>query len=256
MNKLDLRTSINNKLACFKNGGIHKFQNPSGPITYKGYTYDSSIKGWRDKSNRVVGGGIKLPKHRVHLNTDGTITNLDSPALTDIRRRLKQEENSKENPNGGWDPINQVWTAHDSYEGGAKTLAYGIKLFQDKNNPIRTKWLELYDEQGYLTDDQANDALDDFSLQYMTEAKKIYDNKYGTGSWNKLSDKSQSILTDFQYNPNLRQFNKLMEGFYRGDIQQVGSEYSRKAGGKPLKRNEGIKADIDSIKSGYYSLHR
>lgn len=231
------------------------FNDIANAIVFGEYRYDPEIKGWRDSSGKIIGGGVKLTKERVHLNTDGTVTHLDSPALQDIRRRLKEQENSKTNANGGWDPKSKTWKEHKSHEGGENTVAYGLKLIKNPNDVIRTRWIDTYNQQGYLTDRQAEEMLDDFSLQYLTKARETYDGRYGQGSWDRLSDKSQSILTDYQYNGVLNSFKNLMDGFYHSNLSQIYNEHKRYSNGEPLtQRNNSIKADLDSISNGFYTI--
>lgn len=51
-----------------------------GQLHTKTYYYDKDIKGWRDKDNNIIGGGIyvTLPDgKKVHLNTDGTVSKIN-----------------------------------------------------------------------------------------------------------------------------------------------------------------------------------
>lgn len=236
-----------------------------GKVVRYGLTYDPSIKGWRDKKDSVVGGGVRATLtngKRVHFNTDGTVTDLDSPALVDIRRRLKKTENSKDRKDGGWNKSKKIWEPHSSVEGGEKTIAYGLKLQKDTPNPVKKKWVDKVSKQGYLTDSEAEDMLLDLSLSYMNEAKKTYNKRTGRPeSWDELSPKSQSILTDFQYNPGLSKFKNLVNAFDTENMQGINKEYKRyiTAGKKKLEltgRNNAIKQDIDSIANGFYTIKR
>ena len=231
-----------------------------GGLSKYGLVYDPKIKGWRNKSGNIEGGGFYRTLtngRKVHFNTDGTVTHLDNYALQDFIRRIKQEENSKDNKKGGWNEEKQVWEPHSSYEGGEKTIAYGIKLFDaDKTSPINKKYIDLANKQGYLTDEQANNAVVELGLSYMTQAKKVYDKKFQSGSWDKLSDKSKSILTDFQYNPGLSKFPSFMKAFNEGNIDNAYKEYKRYSGKNPLiSRNKAIELDLDSIKNKFYTMH-
>ena len=178
-------------------------------------------------------------------------------SIQDTARRIKETENSKDNIKGGYNKINNRWYPHKSIEGGANTIAYGIKLSNG------TDWAKTALEQGYLTDAQAEKAVTDLATTYMDSARTIYDKKYGEGEFDKLSGKSKSILTDFNYNPGLQKFPNLMNGFYTEDIDKIEQNYKRysisknkrgKVSKKELGRNKYIKNDIDSLKLGLYPI--
>lgn len=234
-----------------------------GQVQRYGLTYDSSIKGWRNSEGRIIGGGFRasLPNGGdVHFNTDGTITDMNSPALVDIRRRLRETENSKSNPHGGWNEERGIWKPHSSPEGGDSTIAYGLKLQEDSSNPIKRRWVNEVKRKGYLTDEEAEKMLGDLSLSYMNEAKKAYNRRIGKDTaWDELSPKSQSILTDYQYNVGLNVFKNLVRGFDSGDIQKIKDNYKRRAtiNGRSQEltgRNNSIRKDIDSLESNFYPI--
>lgn len=244
-------------------GTYNSFAN-GGNIERYGLSYDPSIRGWKNRKGKILGGGFRttLTDGRVmHFNTDGTVTDMNSPALLDVKRRLREIENSKDNPNGGWSKTKEIWEPHDSREGGEKTIAYGLKLQKDTSNPVKRRWVDIVSERGYLTDSEAEEMLGDLALSYMNEAKKAYNKRTkDNNSWDELSHKSQSILTDFQYNPGLYNFKKLIHGFNTEDLNEISSQYKRYltiGKGRKLeltKRNEAIKADIDSLFSGFYPI--
>lgn len=177
-------------------------------------------------------------------------------AIDDIQRRIIEEENRKQTQKewnrrvsegrpGGWNEAEGRWYPEGSVEGGAKTIAYGIKLSNGSPEAALAK------RQGYLTDEQALDALYSLSNSYYDSAKKVYNRRFGTGAWDRLNHKQQSILTDYEYNPGLSGFPKLMDATYAGDIEGMKNESSRNTGGKPLKRNKGMLRDIDSLLTAY-----
>lgn len=164
--------------------------------------------------------------------------------VKDAARRIRSVENSKNNPNGGWNEKEQRWYPHKSYEGGADTIAYGIKLSNG------TPEAKLALQQGYLTDEQAVHFTDSLAQTYYDAAKKVYDKKYGDGEWDKLSPESQSFLTDFSYNPGLGKFPKLMEGFHSGNIDMIRQNYKRYSNGKPLGRNKTLLEELERFGNG------
>lgn len=175
--------------------------------------------------------------------TTSSISTLDP--IADAAARIRAVENSKDNKDGGWDPKTKRWYPHRSHEGGADTIAYGIKL----SNGTPEAALAL--KQGYLTDEQAESALDSLARKYYDAAKRVYDGRYGEGEWDKLSDKSQSILVDYSYNPGLTKFPNLMEGFHSGNIDMIRNNYKRYSNGKPLGRNKTLLEEIDTLGNQY-----
>lgn len=166
-------------------------------------------------------------------------------ARQDAARRIMAVENSKNNVNGGYDAKTGRWYPHKSHEGGADTIAYGIKL----SNGTPEAALAL--KQGYLTDEQAESAVDSLVQKYYDAAKRVYDGKYGAGEWDKLSDKSQSILVDYSYNPGLAKFPKLMEGFHSGNLDLIRKNYKRYVNGKELGRNKVLLEELDTLENEY-----
>lgn len=166
--------------------------------------------------------------------------------LKDVAARVFATENNKDNPKGGYNKKTGRWLPVDSVEGGAPTIAYGIKF--GTGSPEA----KLAERQGYLTDEQANNAVYSLSQFHINKAKEVYDNKFGEGSWDKLGPKSQSILADYSFNVGLQKFPKLMEGFHSGNIDTIRREYKRYTNGEPLTgRNNYILKDIDSLGTFY-----
>lgn len=170
---------------------------------------------------------------------------MEGYALQDASRRIIEVENSKSNPKSGWNAQEQRWYPHKSYEGGADTIAYGIKLSNG------TPEAQLAKQQGYLTDQQAVEAVDSLVRTYADSAEKTYNKKFGEGAWDELSEKSKSVLIDYEYNPGLKKFPNLMTGFHEADLDKINSEYKRYSRGKELGRNKTIKKDLDSLATFY-----
>ena len=188
---------------------------------------------------REVGVEVPAAGYGVSLPAESSVSVLDP--VKDAARRIMAVENSKASASGGWDAKTGRWYPHKSIEGGADTIAYGIKL----SNGTPEAALAL--KQGYLTDEQATQFADTLAQRYYDAAKRVYDKKYGEGEWDKLSDWSQSILTDFSYNPGLGKYPKLMEGFHSGDMDTILSEYKRYSNGKELGRNKVIREELDTL---------
>ena len=184
----------------------------------------------------TAGYGVSLPE-------ESPVSVLDP--VKDAARRIMAVENSKASASGGWDAKTGRWYPHKSIEGGADTIAYGIKL----SNGTPEAALAL--KQGYLTDEQAAQFADTLAQRYYNAAKKVYDGKYGEGEWDKLSDKPQSILVDYSYNPGLAKFPKLMEGFHSGNLDLIRKNYKRYSGGKELGRNKVLLEELDTLENEY-----
>ena len=168
--------------------------------------------------------------------------------------RIREVENSKGNPRGGWDKSTGRWYPHDSQEGGEKTIAHGFKLF--KGTPI----YELVKKQGYITDGQAEEFLQKYAVQYLGGAKRIYDSTFEAGDFDKLSPYSQSILGDFHYTPGLTVYPKLMKAFHEGNMQGILDNYKRylvdtdilnRPRKRELGRNKFIRKELDSLGTFY-----
>ena len=190
--------------------------------------------------------GLETPQRGYGvLMTDAPFAMPILDARQDAARRIMAVENSKNNVNGGYDAKTGRWYPHKSHEGGADTIDYGIKL----SNGTPEAALAL--KQGYLTDEQAVSAVDTLVQKYYNDAKKVYDKRFGEGEWDKLSDKSQSILIDYSYNPGLSKFPKLMEGFHSGNMDLIRQNYKRYVNGKELGRNKTLLADLDDLENNY-----
>lgn len=176
-------------------------------------------------------------------------------AVKDIYARLLEQENSKTDPNGGWNEKEQRWYPHKSQEGGAQTVAYGIKLSNG------TKWAKKAKEQGYLTDEEAQEAAMEMSEDSYDRAKEIYNKHIKTekgveNAWDKLNHKEQSILADYAYQYLLDDYKNLMDATYAGDIEGMKAEskryfYKNNVKHELEKRNPRMLRDIDSLQTHY-----
>lgn len=158
----------------------------------------------------------------------------------------------------GYDAERDRWYPYESVEGDSPTIQYGLKL--DMANPEMDELLKTQlDEQGrgYLTSEQANYFLDEDIDRRYGQAEAIYDAKRGKGAWDKLSPYSQSLLLDFQFNPGLSKFPKMMNGYDTGNKAQIQAEIGRTYKDAlgvchPLKdRNEKMKLKTDSLETFY-----
>ncbi len=252
-----MNEKIRNLAARIRQGGYVFASGGKLYRKYDGRTEESNRLefGWKDG---VLPGALLADASYVRHNQDNEFSVPYSPegysrkiaeekkilALGDIAARLKVLENSKSNKRGGWDAANGVWYPHKSNEGGAKTIGYGIKLSNG------TRWAELAQKQKFLTDRQVEEAVADMSSEYYGRAQEAYDGMFGTGEWDALSWKAQSILTDYEYNSRrgLRSYPKLLRAIHDGDIETAKSESGRHSGGTPLKeRNKRMLEELDSL---------
>lgn len=186
------------------------------------------------------------------------VTNIRT-AEEDMMQRIERIENKK-NKKGGWDNDKKIWFAHDSYEGGAPTIGYGIKLNRG------TKAREVFDRQGgFLTEAQEREFRTELMQNALRQAKKAYDKKFGPGQFDLLDFKAQSLLGDKEYNVigGVNTFPKLMTAVHNNDIEEIKKQVITKAKKKGSKkfstlgnRNDDFLQDIDSLKQGIYNIYK
>lgn len=179
-------------------------------------------------------------------------------AEEDMMQRIERVENKK-NKKGGWNNEKRIWFAHDSYEGGAPTIGYGIKLNKG------TKAREVFDRQGYLTEAQEREFRTELMQNALRQVKKSYDKKFGSGQFDLLDFKAQSLLGDKEYNVagGVDTFPKLMAAVHNNDIEEIKKQVITKAKKKGSKkfltlgnRNDDFLQDIDSLKQGIYNIYK
>lgn len=112
---------------------------------------------------------------------------------------------------------NNKWYPHSSIEGGANTIAYGHKLMPGESF------------SSGLTEQQAKDLQKKDVLAHQVKAEKYVDDKYGKGSYDKLPQNSQMLLTDYAYNlGSLNKFPSFVEGVFKGDKNKMLQQYERR----------------------------
>ena len=112
---------------------------------------------------------------------------------------------------------NNKWYPHSSIEGGANTIAYGHKLQPGESF------------SSGLTEQEARDLQKKDVLAHQTKAEKFVDDKYGKGTYDKLPQNSQMLLTDYAYNlGSLNKFPSFVEGVVKGDKDKMLKEYERR----------------------------
>ena len=112
---------------------------------------------------------------------------------------------------------NNKWYPHSSVEGGANTIAYGHKLIPGESFASG------------LTEQQARDLQKKDVLVHQARAEEYVDDKYGKGSYDKLPQNSQMLLTDYAYNlGSLNPFPSFVEGVVKGDKNKMLQEYERR----------------------------
>ncbi len=129
----------------------------------------------------------------------------------------------------GYNKNEDRWYPQESVEGGVKTIGRGLKL-----NNHNAKYYKQYKKQGYLTNEQMEEGMLESVIIHYGNAQRIFDNRFGEGSFQKLDPELQSILVDYAYNGVLGEFKKFMYGIYNNDTVQIFKEYKRYSGNKPL----------------------
>ena len=149
---------------------------------------------------------------------------------------MKSVENSikKGFKNGRWYP-------HASVEGGRKTIAYGHKL---KSGETFSKG---------ITDREAVALLIKDLDHHKGEAKKYVDKKYGAGSFDKLDDKRQEMLTDIQFNirNGVSKFTSFLKAVMKNDRKGMLKHYQRKYKHPRTKKWIPVKDRNDQFKKRY-----
>jgi hypothetical protein len=124
---------------------------------------------------------------------------------------------------------NNKWFPHASYEGGAKTIAYGHKI---KNNADLDRF-----NKG-ITDEEAIQLLKN-DLQHAYGLVKTYMNSLEVKIL--LSNKQIELLTELSFNVgNLRSFPKFVQAIINQDWEVAKLEYKRYSGGKALSRRNNL----------------
>jgi len=110
---------------------------------------------------------------------------------------IKKFENSKNYPRGGWDNESKVWRPHPSIEGGADTLAYGMKLDPDLYSEDE---LERFYEEG-ISDEEATRMVED----YANDKIKTINKSLGVDLKKELNPKQLAAILSYVHNVG---FNK------------------------------------------------
>lgn len=164
-------------------------------------------------------------------------------AIDMMSQRIKKEENSKLNLNGGYNVFKNTWYPHTSQEGGTPTIGYGIKYGTGR------PYAKFAETQGYLTDDQAERGVVYTANEHYDDTRRLFDEKYGKGQFDLLDPAVQSILGDYTVTgTGINVFPNFFDAMKNDDYEKAVTEYVRKSGGKPLGRNKGVKAELDSLK--------
>lgn len=204
--------------------------------------------------NHFAGGG-ELPAEESEQEEAQRLLDKKAEAIQRFRAWIPDVENAAK---VGYDAERDRWYPYASVEGGPQTIQYGLKL--DMANPALDALLKTQlDEEGkgYITSEQANGFLDEDIERRYNDANRIYDNERGTGARDRLSPYSQSLLIDYQYNPGLAQFHKMMQGYDTGNKAQIQAEIGRTYRDSlgvrhPLKdRNARMKLKTDSLETFY-----
>jgi hypothetical protein len=190
----------------------------------------------------VIDNGV--PSYFRYINNTSNMTKSSDPVAYQ-RNRLHFVEN---NANVGYDPITKRYVAYDSVEGGEQTIGDGLKLYPNE------AWTKLYNRQGYLTKQQHDDFINARIRKDIEATRRFYDTTNNdVGAFDRLSPEMQAWLIDYNYNPGITQFPKLVKAIYVDDKDSIRKESARTVGGKPLGRNKIMLNDLDLIESGQYT---
>lgn len=166
------------------------------------------LRGYKEVPKNKKGGNINNYAPGGELSPE----DLDPVTLEKYLSDLRGLENSIKK---GYK--NNKWYPHSSIEGGANTIAYGHKLQRGESF------------SSGLTEQQARDLQKKDVLAHQTKAEKFVDNKYGKGTYDKLPQNSQMLLTDYAYNlGSLNKFPSFVEGVVKGDKNKMLQQYERR----------------------------
>lgn len=123
------------------------------------------------------------------------------------------------------------WVPHNSPEGGAKTIYYGLKLEPNAYPEIQ----RLLRTRGYITEEEARKAFEKAIRDHYSYTKDWY-NKYfnDSGAFNKLDVDTQALLADYVYNMGPEKFfsgfPKFLKAIHNKDYDTAIEEYHSNAG--------------------------
>ena len=131
---------------------------------------------------------------------------------------IRQVENAQKK---GYNAETNTWTPHTSPEIGPDTIAYGITL-NPENNP---KAVELYNKQGYLTNEFVEEYVYNLAKEKLMLAKKTWDKRYPDRPFNTLPLEYQFLLGDKVYQVgSITAYPKLMHALYTNNIEAAKNE--------------------------------
>ena len=146
-----------------------------------------------------------VPSYFRYINNTNNMTKSSDPVAYQ-RNRLHFVEN---NANIGYDPVTQRYVAYDSVEGGEQTIGDGLKLYPNE------AWTKLYNKQGYLTKQQHDDFVNAKIRKDIEATRRFYDTTNNdVGAFDRLSPEMQAWLIDYNYNPGITQFPKLVKAVF------------------------------------------
>lgn len=195
---------------------------------------ESQIGMYKYLSNKKEGGLSSFKKGGLNSPKD-----LDPVTLEKYLSDLRGLENSIKK---GYK--NNKWYPHSSIEGGANTIAYGHKLQPGESF------------SSGLTEQQARDLQKKDVLAHQTKAEKFVDDKYGKGTYDKLPQNSQMLLTDYAYNlGSLNKFPSFVEGVVKGDKNKMLQQYERRGLNERNKWTKDVINTTDFSKDSDYGFN-
>ena len=196
----------------------------------------------KDENTKSIDKVVDLAKKSQEVsNNTGILTEGEVEYLNWVKPRENNKFWPKEKT--GWDKKLNLWFPHKSPEAGTDTIGYGTKLTKEEEKSGKIKIGDkLVDFTDGLTEDQATQLLHEDMKVHTNKARKVYDHRYGKGSFDKLDEDGQLLLTDFSYNmgPGVWDKNKkdfkgglsdyklMMKALHEGDWDEVGRQSIRR----------------------------
>lgn len=143
-------------------------------------------------------------------------TGYDYDAFNDIINTLELKDGHPSHMDGRYYP-------YKVQNETALTIGHGLRL--DYNPDVK----EIYDKQGYLTDEQESYFIRSRAKDAFSSAKSIFDRNYPE-SFDRLDPRLQTMLAYYCYNlgpKNFAKYKNFMRGVYENDIDLMLKEYIR-----------------------------
>jgi len=193
---------------------------------------------------------VEEPKEKpFQISTDSAEI---EPVESSFFETIRSEENSTANPRGGFDKQTNRWHPHKSFEGGAKTIAYGHKLTKEEQKSGKIMIGDTYYDLAYgLTENQAQRLFkQDFQVAIGNAEKAI-----GAQKWASMSRKNQLLAGEIQFNVRggVKKFKKFIKAATSPDpkMQENAVNHIGRTATSPDGKKISLTKRTDALKKWY-----